>query len=234
MRGAPLAGGAVVVWLAGACYCHSYQILAKGWVGPWSGSLTWSAIAVVPWFALFEWSKQPRRLTQMQGRALLLGLVLGIAALSIALEYLVNFCAGSVTDHLGLLMMRRLPAVGATILLIALARNAVLHRQPDPQMQPLAQIATGIEWVAAADNYVELHANGRATMRRMTMARAAGLLECHGFVRIHRRYLVNRTCIAEVRDSSVRLKSGAELPIGKAFAINLGITGASTATVNPA
>ena len=136
-------GGAVVVWLAGACYCHSYQILAEGWVGPWSGSLTWSAIAVVPWFALFEWSKQPRRLTQMQGRALLLGLVLGIAALSIALEYLVNFCAGSVTDHLGLLMMRRLPAVGATILLIALARNAVLHRQPDPRMQPLAQIATG-------------------------------------------------------------------------------------------
>ena len=116
------------------------------------------------------------------------------------------------TDHLGLLMMRRLPAVGATILLIALARNAVLHRQPDPRMQPLAQIATGIEWVAAADNYVELHANGRATMRRMTMARAAGLLECHGFVRIHRRYLVNRTCIAEVRNSSVRLKSGAELP----------------------
>ena len=30
MRGAPLAGGAVVVWLAGACYCHSYSNSGQG------------------------------------------------------------------------------------------------------------------------------------------------------------------------------------------------------------
>jgi hypothetical protein len=221
MRGTPLAIGAIVVWVAGACYCHSYQLLSRGWVGPWSGSITWSAVAVVPWFGLFEWSKQPRRLTQMQGHALLAALVLGIAALSIGLEYLVNFCAGDVTDHLGLLMMRRLPAIAGTALLIGLARMSLKEGREQPVSAELSSIADMIDWVAAADNYVELHIRGRATLRRMTMTQAAGALAQHGFVRIHRRYLVNRARIAEVRDRSVRLTNGKELPVGSAFATNL-------------
>jgi DNA-binding LytR/AlgR family response regulator len=55
----------------------------------------------------------------------------------------------------------------------------------------------------------------------MTMARADGVLRRHGFVRIHRRYLINRDRIAQVGDKFVRLQSGQELPIGSAFANNL-------------
>jgi hypothetical protein len=221
MRGAPLIIGAVVVWLAGASYCHGYQLLSRGWVGPWSGSLSWSAVAVVPWFGLFEWSKQPRRLTRMEGTALLAGLILGIAALSIALEYLVNFCAGEVTDHLSLLMMRRVPAIAGTALLIGLARKSLKETREQPTCAELSSIADMIDWVAAADNYVELHIRGRPTLRRMTMTQAAGALERHGFVRIHRRYLINRARIAEVRDRCVKLTNGEELPVGSAFAANL-------------
>ena len=125
------------------------------------------------------------------------------------------------TDHLGLLVMRRLPAIGVTVLLVALTRKAVLRRPPDPETIPLTQIAAAIDWVAAADNYVELHCNGRVQLRRMTMARADGILRRQGFVRIHRRYLINRNKIAAVGDKFVRMQSGQELPIGTAFASNL-------------
>ena len=52
------------------------------------------------------------------------------------------------------------------------------------------------------------------------MARADGVLRRHGFVRIHRRYLINRNRIAAVGDKFVRMHSGQELPIGTAFARN--------------
>jgi two-component system LytT family response regulator len=107
------------------------------------------------------------------------------------------------------------------VLLIALTRKAVLRQPPDPAMIPLAEIAGAIDWVAAADNYVELHSNGRVQLRRMTMARADGVLRRHGFIRIHRRYLINRERIAAVGDKYVRLEGGQELPVGTAFAANL-------------
>ena len=222
LDGLPLIASGIVVWLVGAGYCHGYQHLLTGEASrPWSGSLIWSAVAVVPWFALFEWSKQRRGMEATLRPVVLVLLVTAIAAVSIALEYAVNFCVGDVTDHLGLLVMRRMPAVAVTVLLITLTRQAVLRRPPDPETIPLGQIAAAIDWVAAADNYVELHSNGRVQLRRMTMARADGVLRGHGFVRIHRRYLINRNRIAAVGDKFVRMQSGQELPIGTAFANNL-------------
>src|SRR5689334_14454132 len=118
IRGRALIAVGVIVWLAGASYCHGYQYLLKGEeTGPWSGSLTWSAIAVVPWFALFEWSKEPQGAEATRRPATLLGLVAEIAALSICVEYFVDFCVGDVTDRFGLLVMRRLPAVAVSVLL---------------------------------------------------------------------------------------------------------------------
>lgn len=222
LGGATLIAAGILVWLAGAAYCHGYQwLLAGEEVGSWSGSLIWSAVAVVPWFALFEWSKQRQGADAMRRPMLLVALVVGIGICSIALEYLVNFCVGDMTDRFGLLVMRRLPAIGVTVLLIALTRKAMLRQPPDPAAIPLTEIAGAIDWVAAADNYVEIHSNGRVQLRRMTMARADGVLRRHGFIRIHRRYLINRSRIAEVGEKCVRLHGGQELPIGTAFAVNL-------------
>src|SRR5437660_36754 len=83
IHGLPLFATGIVVWLAGAAYCHAYQaLLGRDDIGPWSGSLTWSAVAVVPWFALFEWSKQPRSDT-LRRPMLLLGLIAAVATASI-------------------------------------------------------------------------------------------------------------------------------------------------------
>jgi hypothetical protein len=226
LRGVPLFVCGLLVWLAGASYCHGYEYFLTGYErGPWSGSLTWSAIAVVPWFALFEWSKQPQGADATRRPAMLVGLVTGIAALSIGMEYLVNYCAGAVSDRFGLLVMRRLPAIGVAMLLIALTRKAVLRRPVNPATVELATIAKAIDWVEAADNYVELHLGDRTVMRRMTMRDAEQALGGRGFVRIHRRFLVNRDRIASIAgtngDRAVKLTDGTMLPVGRAFAPNL-------------
>ena len=59
LRGRALVATGLIVWLAGAAYCHGYERLLSG-PHEWGGSLSWSAIAVLPWFGLFEWSKQPK------------------------------------------------------------------------------------------------------------------------------------------------------------------------------
>ena len=226
IRGAALIASGLAVWLAGASYCHGYQYLLGGAeTGPWAGSLEWSAIAVVPWFALFEWSKEPQGAEATRRPAILAALVIGIAALSICAEYLVDFCVGDVTDRLGLLVMRRMPAIGISVLLIALTRKAVLRRPRNPAAADLGAIAKSLDWIEAADNYVELHIGGRTVMRRMTMRDAEHALKGRGFVRIHRRFLVNREKIAAVTgtngDRLVKLGCGTALPVGRAFAANL-------------
>lgn len=223
LRGPLLVIAAIIVWLGGAAYCHGYERLMTG-ADEWRGSLLWSAVAVLPWFALFEWSKQPVGSEATRQPATLIGLVLGIAAVSILLEHGLNWCLGEMTDKVGLLVMRRLPAIAAALMLIVLARKTVLRRPADQAAATLQSLAGSIDYVAAADNYVELHSNGRVTMRRTTLADAEQALGGLGFVRIHRRYLVNRARIAAVVGNGerlVRLVGGQEIPVGRRFSCNL-------------
>jgi two-component system LytT family response regulator len=78
-----------------------------------------------------------------------------------------------------------------------------------------------IEWIAAADNYVTLHATGREFLLRRTLA---GLLADlgEGFVRVHRSAAVALAQVAEVKpndkgDAVLRLASGAEVACSRAF-----------------
>jgi hypothetical protein len=225
IQGPALFATGILIWLAGAAYCHGYQyLMERETIGSWSGSLTWSAVAVLPWFALFEWSKQPQGAETTRRPMLLLALIAGIATGSIALEYLVNFCVDAVSDHLGLLFMRRLPAIGVTVLLIALTRKAMLRRPPAPTASELTGLAPSVDWIEAADNYVEIHIGERVMLVRMTLAAAEELLRSRGFVRIHRRYLVNARRIHEIvgsnGDRRVRV-AGQDLPVGSRFAASL-------------
>ena len=54
------------------------------------------------------------------------------------------------------------PAIGATILLMLWSRTDEAARRADPVAEArLAALAPSIDWVEAADNYVELHVAGR-------------------------------------------------------------------------
>ena len=57
-----------------------------------------------------------------------------------------------------------------------------------------------IDWVEAADYYVEIHVGARSYLMRETMQRLEALLRDDArFVRIHRSRLVNRERVREVR-----------------------------------
>jgi two-component system LytT family response regulator len=79
-----------------------------------------------------------------------------------------------------------------------------------------------IEWIDAADNYLQLHAGGKTHLARGTMKNAEAELDPERFVRIHRSAIVAVDRIASVsveqRRHIIRLTSGATLRASRQFA----------------
>jgi len=220
-----LIGWGVAALVAGAAYCMGYEGLRGGAVH-WPLSLLWSACAVMPWFALFEWIKRSNAGDGRIPARRIAVLVIGTAVVSLALEYATDRLLGLPGSPLGLQIWRRVPAIGAVLLLILLVnrdrqRRAPMRQQLVDQLLAVAPLARSIR---AADNYVELHLPGRVMTIRLTMRDAAAALAPMGFVRIHRSLIVNRSHIAEVctrKDGPVvKMIDGAELAVGRAFAGN--------------
>ncbi len=79
-----------------------------------------------------------------------------------------------------------------------------------------------VEWIAAADNYVELHVGGRRHLLRESLRALEGVLDPLRFVRIHRATIVNSERVRALRpgvsgDWVVILESGAELKVGRSY-----------------
>ena len=74
-----------------------------------------------------------------------------------------------------------------------------------------------IDWVEAADYYVEIHAGGRSYLMRETMQRLQAQLDPERFVRIHRSRLVNRDRVREIRwdEMIVVTTCGAHLKVAR-------------------
>ena len=216
---------ALVVLVAGGAYCLGYEGLSGG-IGQWPASLLWSAYGVLPWLFLFEGVKRRERsLGKPLPPAEIALLLLATGAASIGAELAVDWLRDKDGAPFALQLMRRLPAIGATFLLLLLARRATLRagqaRICESESEALLRHVPALRWIRAADNYLELHLDGRIVTLRLTMREAAELLERRGFVRIHRSYLIARSAIENERRDSVRLKDGTELPLGKAFAASL-------------
>lgn len=76
---------------------------------------------------------------------------------------------------------------------------------------------TDIDWISAADNYVELHVGTKIHLLRVTISALARRLAPNQFTRISRSILVNQERIGEIRskthgDFSVVLPDGTSLP----------------------
>jgi two-component system LytT family response regulator len=77
-----------------------------------------------------------------------------------------------------------------------------------------------IDWIEAADYYVEIHAAGRTYLHRETMQRLQTMLDPERFLRIHRSRLVNRERVREIRSEGrgelvVVTTSGAALKVAR-------------------
>jgi two-component system LytT family response regulator len=79
-----------------------------------------------------------------------------------------------------------------------------------------------IDWIQAADNYVELHARGDTFLVRNTLTSAAERLPSPPFLRIHRAVVVNADRIAHIEtlangEYSVILQDGTRLPLSRRY-----------------
>lgn len=100
---------------------------------------------------------------------------------------------------------------------------------PEPWVHRLAIRDTGrvvfldvdeIEYIEAADYYVQIHAGGKAYLHRETMQSLEARLDPERFMRIHRSAIVNSRRIRELRsegrrDLVVVLTGGAELRVAR-------------------
>jgi two-component system LytT family response regulator len=96
--------------------------------------------------------------------------------------------------------------------------------QTGPRIQVV--LAEDVEWIAAAGDYVELHASGRAHLLRETMSSLEQRLDPAKFLRIHRSRIVSTSSIVELRsienrEFTVRLSDGSEHRSSRTYADRL-------------
>ncbi len=82
--------------------------------------------------------------------------------------------------------------------------------------------ANDIEVLQASGNYVNLRVRGRDYPLRTTMAAIEPRLDPARFVRVHRSYMVNLDCIAEIEpldtgDARVVMRDGAKVPCSRRY-----------------
>jgi two-component system LytT family response regulator len=79
-----------------------------------------------------------------------------------------------------------------------------------------------IDWVSAADNYLELHFRKETRIIRKTMSQIEKQLDPTQFVRIHRSTMVNISCIKEMKhlfnkDYVAILRDGTQLVVSRTY-----------------
>lgn len=82
--------------------------------------------------------------------------------------------------------------------------------------------AREIEWLEAAENYVNLHVRGRVYPLRSTMTALQERLDPRRFVRVHRSYMVNLDFLVQIEptdagDAQLLLKDGTRVPCSRRY-----------------
>lgn len=216
-------------------YCQIYCRVAfhpmHGANMPLRFSSAWAVGAVLPWLACFEICKT-RRFFASTGnmRYLRFALVFTIsAALSVLFEIALDRLVSAHTRPVQMQFAAQLPGAAFVSLLLLLGRSVEtslpLKEVNSEPLTALLRLASTIEWIEAAGNYVEVHAGGRATLHRVTMQELEQSLDPSSFARIHRSTIVAKGAIdARILvggSPAVRLHDGTLLKIGGRFAKNL-------------
>jgi len=101
--------------------------------------------------------------------------------------------------------------------------DAYPHRIPVREGQEILFVdLEDIDWMEAADNYVQLHAGRRTYMVRETLAAMESRLDPKRFTRIHRGAIVNDRKVRSLRpqasgDLEAVLRDGTALPVSRSY-----------------
>lgn len=113
--------------------------------------------------------------------------------------------------------------LGALQQLQPVAAHWLVQRQGGLHKLPLAEV----EWVAAADNYIELHAPPQSFLERRSLAAFLEHPAVAGhFVRVHRCHAVNAAHVQSIAplphgEASLTLSSGQELRVSRSYRARL-------------
>lgn len=82
--------------------------------------------------------------------------------------------------------------------------------------------AQDVEWIESEGNYVRLHVGSASHLVRGNLSRLEDKLAAYGFLRVHRRYLVNLDRVSEVQpwfggDAVLVLGNGARVRLSRTF-----------------
>lgn len=190
-------------------YCSLYNAFGGGSDGLLSEAL-WALVNVLPWYLALEAAKRAR-----SGRASAAALGLALAA-SVLAQLLISAWPQSPLFAL----IRGLPGLLLVTALLVWRRHllaALCRDRGAPCTAALPLKPTEVDWVAAAGNYVELKGRHGTLLHRAPLTQVQSVLEQHGFIRIHRSFLVRQDCIARVRRTDLVMKDGSSLPIGKRY-----------------
>lgn len=189
---------------ANTIYCLLYTALA-GRPESLTQALGWTVANLLPWFWAFEAGKVWRKPIAATVGGLALSMLLGVVLLGAELTLFE--------------LARRLPGALLVLGVLLALRRREVRVNGQPVELPLAP--DHISWVAAAGNYVELHGGPRPLLVRAPLAAVESALKPHGFVRIHRSTLVNKSRIARVRRDDLVLDDGRSLKLGSRFRTTL-------------
>jgi len=94
-----------------------------------------------------------------------------------------------------------------------------------------------IDCVSSEDDYVAIHTHGGSHLMRGSIRQFENRVEPGYFVRVHRRWLVRKNAITELRTprlggSEVLLRTGKRLPVGRVYLKQLKATIRGGSAVN--
>ncbi len=114
------------------------------------------------------------------------------------------------------------PGLAAALAAIAAqsryARRLVVSARGALRVVPIDEV----DWLEAADNYVQVHARGAEHLLRETLRSLEARLDPAAFVRVHRSAIVRLDRVAELRplptgDYTLVLRDGRELPMSRSY-----------------
>jgi len=208
---------------AAVAYCFATK-LAEGQPEHFGTALGWALTTIVPWLLCFELSKRlpPGAFKSQWPR--LVTLLVGTALLSAFAEHLFDkLVFGPDVPSIVHLLVHRIPpaavVLAAWLLSRVRARPRGAARSSDPGELPF--VSVDVERISIAGNYLEMHSSAGIELVRMPMHLAENGLARHGFVRVHRSWMVRRTAVREYvagkRFDELILASGAVVRVSALY-----------------